>query len=467
MNRKKKLCVLSGVLAAACAVTFGVSSYEKQKEIIKNSDEIILTLDSEKVQALSWKNETDQLSFHKDETWIYDEDEAFPVDEEKINELLEPFLEFGVSFVIEEAEDLGQYGLDDPVCTIQIKTEETDYEILLGDYSKMDSERYVSIGDGKVYLVKDDPLNYYDAGLKDMIKHDELPEFEQVTQVEFAGAENYQVVYEENSANTYCKEDVYFTEREGTMVPLDTLRVKDYLQTMSWLDLTDYVTYQASAEDLGAYGLDEPELSVTVQHLYEDENQQEAEGTAVLHIGLDAETKKKLENASEDEEMDEEVTAYARVGDSEIIYQITGDSYETLMKASYNELRHQEIVTADWNDINQIDISLEGVDYTISAEGKDDKKTWYYKEEEVETAGLSESLEALKSSEFTEEAPSRKEEISLTLHLDNENFPTVEIGFFRYDGASCIAQIDGKTVSLADRAQVVGLIEAVNGIVLN
>ena len=36
-------------------------------------------------------------------------------------------------------------------------------------------ERYVSIGDGNVYLVQNDPLDQFDAVLSDMIDHDDVP----------------------------------------------------------------------------------------------------------------------------------------------------------------------------------------------------------------------------------------------------------------------------------------------------
>ena len=122
MNRSKRLYLLLGILAVVCAVTFIVCRYEEKKEQIKNSDEVLLKIEAENVTSLSWENETESLSFHKEESWIYDKDEAFPVSEDKVNELLELFREFGVSFVIEEVEDYGQYGLDDPICTINIET---------------------------------------------------------------------------------------------------------------------------------------------------------------------------------------------------------------------------------------------------------------------------------------------------------------------------------------------------------
>lgn len=52
----------------------------------------------------------------------------------------------------------------------------------------MDSQRYVFIGDGNAYLVKDDPLEYFNVELKDMIKNDETPDFENVKAINFSGS---------------------------------------------------------------------------------------------------------------------------------------------------------------------------------------------------------------------------------------------------------------------------------------
>ena len=343
MKQSKKIYILLGVLAVACIATFGVIQLEEHKEQIKNSDEIILEVPSDSVQSLSWKNKSGTFAFHKDEKWLYDEDEAFPVDEEKINELLKQFQAFGVSFVIEGVEDYGQYGLDDPVCTINLTTEDQSYEILLGKYSSMDSERYVSIGDGNVYLVKNDPLDYFDAILSDMIDHDEIPAFAQVTEIQFAGAEGYSIVYEEDSANTYCADDVYFAQQDGKKLPLDTSRVDHYLSTISNLNLTDYVTYNATEEDLRTYGLDVPELTATVDYTSENEDGGEISDTFVLNIGRDPEEKKAAEKAAEEESdssKEEGIMAYARVGESQIVYRISSDDYKELMVASYDSLRH-------------------------------------------------------------------------------------------------------------------------------
>lgn len=69
--------------------------------------------------------------------------------------------------------------------------------------------------------------------------------------------------------------------------------------------------------------------------------------------------------------------------------------------------------------------------------------------------------------EFTNERSSQKEEIGLTIHLDNKNFPLVEIKLYRYDGSRCLAAVDGESVSLVERTAVVDLIETVHAIVLD
>lgn len=480
MKRSKRIYILLGILVVACAVTFGVSRYEAQKELIQNSDEVILEIPADSVQSLSWEYEDQTLSFHKDGTWLYDEDEAFPVDEEKVNELLEQFTAFGASFIIQEVEDYSQYGLDDPVCTIQLTTDdETSYEIQLGDYSTMDSERYVSIGDGNVYLVSNDPLDYFDIELSDMIDNDDIPAMDQVTQLQFSGSEDLQVTYEEDGTGTYRDDDVYFTQQDGENLPLDTAQVDSYLQTIRYLGLTDYVTYNATEEDLQTYGLDNPDLTIQIDYTDEEDDGTQTTGTFVLSISRAPAEKAaaEAENSSTDnaaasaedttETEEEEITAYARVGESKILYQLSSDDYTTLMEASYDSFRHKEVLPADFANVAQIDISLDGQEYTITTSGEGDERVYYYGDAELDISTLQSALEDLEADSFTDEQPAQQEEISLTVQLDLENNPVVQIDLYRYDGSFCLAVVDGEPVSLVERSLVVDLVEAVNAIVLN
>ena len=162
-----------------------------------------------------------------------------------------------------------------------------------------------------------------------------------------------------------------------------------------------------------------------------------------------------------------EITAYARVGDSQIVYQISGEEYETLMAASYNDLRHTQVFWADFDGVSQLDIALDGVDYTITSKGDGEDRLWFYGDEELDITNLQRALEGVTAVEFTDEAAKSRQEIELTVHLDSEAFPQVQMQFYRYDGASCLAVVDGEPVSLVARSAVVDLMEAVRAIVLN
>lgn len=465
MNRSKKLYILLGILAAACVGTFAVTRMEERKEQIRETGEIILELPGASVQSLSWEYGGETLAFHRDEIWLYDEDENFPVSEEKINELLEQFQAFGAAFIIENVEDFGQYGLDDPICTIGLSTAEQTYEVKLGDYSKMDSQRYVSIGDGNVYLVKHDPLDEYDAVLSDMIDHDEIPDFDHVAQIQFEGAETYRITYQENSTDSYSGEDIYFTQQDGKTLPLDTSKVDSYLRSITNLNPVNYVSYHATDEELRAYGLDAPELTITVDYTTEGEHGEKTADTFVLYVSPDPEDVKAAGEAEDGGEA--EISAYIRVGESQIVYKVSSGSYQKLAAASCNDLRHSEVIWADFDHVQQIDISLEGNRYTLTSGRNGSERTWAYQEEELEITDLQSALESLTATEFIDEQPTQKEEIGLTVHLDSESFPQVEIKLYRYDGSRCLAVVDGESVSLVERAAVVDLIEAIHAVVLD
>ena len=468
MNRSKKLYVLLGILAVACIATFAVMQMEERKEQIKETGEIILELPSESVQSLSWEYNEETLAFHKDETWLYDEDENFPVSEKKINELLEQFQAFAAAFIIEDVEDFGQYGLDDPICTINMSTEEQSYEVKLGDYSKMDSQRYVSIGDGNVYLVKHDPLDDFDISLNQMIKNDEIPSLDLVTEIQFSGSENYKIVYEENSSDSYSGDDVYFVRQGGKNQPLDSSKVDSYLWLIRSMSLNNYVSYNASDEELAEYGLDDPDLSVSVVYTSENEEGDEEAGTLVVHISRDAETKAAMAETAEVEDEEAEISAgYVRINDSRIIYQVSADRYEELMATAYNDLRHTGIFWADFADVRQIDVALDGAQYAFTSEEDGDERIWSYQGKELEIADFQYALAALAAEEFSGEHPSQKQEITLILSLDNENVSEVQIELYRYDGEHCLAVVDGESISLVERSAVVDLIEAVHAIVLD
>jgi len=464
MSKSKRLYILIGVLLAVTVVTVLAGKHKTHKEEIKASGQTILEIPSDSVTSLSWDCQGKTLAFQNTNgSWLYTDDGNFPVNPEKIAALLEPLRQLAAAFVIENVEDYGQYGLDRPAGTIRITAADTAYEIQLGAFSKMDSQRYISIGDGCVYLVKEDLLKKYSLELKDLIQNDDLPLLTEATELRFSGAETYSVVREENSANTYCADDIYFSDGR----PLDTKAVKKYLGAISALNLTDYASYHVSEDELKAFGLHEPELTITVIYNAENEKKEAEEQQLVLHISRNPEELAAAQKKA-DEGAEIKVPGYVRVGNSQIVYRIGEDAVSTLMASSYDNLRHKEVLTAAFEDISRIEVSLDGNSYQLFTEGQGGKRAWHYREgDDLDIARLQRALTGLRAESFTAEAPEQKEELGLTVHLDNENHPEVSIQLYRYDGERCLAVVDSKSVSLVPRSSVISLIESIYAIVLS
>ena len=448
MNKQKKLLVMLAVLMLVSAVTVMVVRREETKEKIKNTPATVLEWSD--ISAVSWSYEGNSYAFQKtDDTWAYPEDTAFPVDQEKMEDLLEQFGDLGAAFTIEDVEDYGQYGLEKPSCTITLTQGEETVTLELGDYSKMDAQRYASLGDGNVYLLSHDPVEDFDIGLSDLIQQDQVPAFAEVEAITLSGDQTD--VFRKTEGQSLCREDEYFRDSDGG--PLDTDLTENYLKTLESLDLTDYVTYKATEEDLRDCYLDTPAQTVTVTYKPEEDG---AAQEFTLHLGK-----------APDKSEEEPGQAYARVGDSAILYKISESQYQALAACGYDDLRHQSLFTGDFSLAKELTVTLEGSTRVFTYEEQDNEEpAWYLGEEQVDLTDIQTALENLTAEAFTQEAPTGKEELSLTVKLDQEGENTLTLTFYRQDGTTVLAQANGKSLCTLPRAQVVTLTESFNAILL-
>ncbi len=454
MAKKKKLYILLLVLVSVSLVTIIVSNIEQKKEDIKTSGEVVLEIQPSEVTSLSWTIGTKTLSFTKGESWLYDDDNAYPLDNTKISDLLGIFKQFSSTYIIENVTDYDQYGLSSPICTININTSDNSYTIKLGNVSKMDSQRYVDIGDGNVYLAASDPYDSYNVELSSLILNDEIPSMKEVTSISFSGNQNYTI--NKTEGTSICEDDEYFVGDKS----LDNDLVDDYISTIKNLDLYNCVTYNVTEEELEEYGLNNPELTINIDYT---SNDNEGSQNITLYVSSNVEELEKYNNASDDDKDEDSITRYIRVNDSKIIYSISSTKYNTLTSNSYDDLRHQEIFAGDFDSVTSIDIILDGNDYTFIKDGDNFK----YNDEEIEITTLRNAITSLNADKFTNDSNSSQKEVSITLHLDNENYPTYKMDFYRFDGSSCLVYVDDLPYAYVTRSNVVSIIEAINTIVLN
>lgn len=467
MSKAKRLYVLLGVLAAVCIATFAVKHIETKKEDIRVSGETVFALDAESVTGISWTRGEDSLSFYKDDdgAWKYAADEAFSVDADKINERLGLFEAFNAAFTIENADDLGAYGLDKPECTVTLTTADGDIRVTLGDYSNMDAQRYVSFGGDTVYLAAEDPLESFGTELKAMIKNDTTPDITEADTLTFSGGESYTIVRDENG-ESICEDDIYFADGK----PLDTSKVKSYLRVIASLGLGEYASYDVNLDKLGFYGLDNPAFTVTLGYTDDDGE----EKTFSLAVG---QNKSEVEIAEKNGEDVSTVQAYCRVGESKIVYELNSVDYAALLNAGFDDLRHDELFTGDFDALASVTFTLDGENYRFDYSAEEEEKTlfsdaekrWRYNGEVIDDdaiADIESALCALSAASFTEEYPTGKSEIAVTLCFGNENADTLTLELYRRDGSFCLAEVDGKPTALCTRESMTKLCEAVYAVTL-
>ena len=85
---------------------------------------------------------------------------------------------------------------------------------------------------------------------------------------------------------------------------------------------------------------------------------------------------------------------------------------------------------------------------------------------EVDLSEVQVALESMTADEFTAAAPTGRQELTLTVHLNREGTDSVTITLYRLDGTQCLAQVDGQSLCYFPRTQAVALIEALNEILL-
>ena len=457
MTKKKKIQVLSGVLVVLCVITFGISLYTQKKEEIKTTGETIIELSNDDISSLTITYSNNELSLiKKDDVWHLENDEEFPIDNEKVSDLLSNFNNYTASFIIENVEDYGQYGLTSPEMTIVIKDkDDKTYTVEFGNYSNMDEKRYVNIGDGNVYLVNNDLTESFNIDADSLFLSDDIPTIDQAGSITVSGDLNNTIKYLTDENMSYNKEDVYYLKDGNKYLALNTTNVENYLKnSIASLDLSDYVTYTASKDDLSVYGLDDPDYTITID--YEEDN---ASKQLVLYLSMNPDDKEKMNS----KDNDDTYYSYLRVGDSENVYKLS-DYYANKLEAlTYDDLRHSEIFNADFDEVYQIDISLDGENYSLNLD--DDK--WYLDEEDVDIEDLEESIKNLNTSTFDDLEETSKQEIMFTFHLNNDYSDEYKISLYRVNSSECEVRVNGTVMGAVSRSDVVDLTETVNAIVLN
>lgn len=470
MTRGKKLFVLLLALVILTGVTLLVAHLvpDEDESTAEDTSYIIFSLDPDQVTQLSWTYEDSTVTLTKDENsnWSYPDDEAFPLDASYPDAMVQALKEVSATKTIESPENLADYGLEEAACAISVTAGDSTYELRIGDETGLGGQRYLSLGDGNVYLVDADLLEDFSLGLYDIVSMEPIPSMTDLTSVSIATTSGTLTLdYLEDSGLAYSDQYTWFWNQDGEETPLDTDLAEDLVSTVTGLTWNACVDYQADEDSLGTYGLDIPAATITVEYTEStqaatnetDENGdpiyeiQETPATFVLELG--------------DYDGD---TCYARISGSSMVYRVDGTVADTLLAAQGEDLLPQDVVLMDWSDVTSVEINLDGTTYslekTVQEETDEDGNTTetYVYQLDGQTVDITDALDSIQDLEVTgsdTDATPGTEELAFTFYQDKENFPTVTLVFSQYDSSSCLVTLNGESRLLVSRTDLLDLVD--------
>ena len=270
MKRQKNLLILVGVLAALCAGIAAVKGVQKHIDKVSTVSEDILSIDPDALTTVRWTVGGKTLTFaNSDSGWQQQDDDAFPVDQDKISDLLDHFAPLTASFVIHDVTDYSQYGLDKPTGTVTFSTADGDTTLSMGSFSSMDEKRYVMLEKGTVYLVDDDVEQALSTDHDAFLKTDSVPEYTKITKISRTGENAFSADYLPGETHSYTTDYHYYTD-DGSYTALSDDKIDTFVTRLKNLDWSDYATYTASDSSLGDYGLSSPEASFAIDYETDD-----------------------------------------------------------------------------------------------------------------------------------------------------------------------------------------------------
>lgn len=461
MKRMKKLLTLLAVLVLILGATYLAGKWNPEKEAEESTETVIFTLDADSVTQLGWNYGEEILFDRTEDGWVLAEDANFPVDASYLSTMLDMLGEISSSRTIENVEDWDQYGLEVPVCTVTVTTDTTSV-LEIGNETAMGGERYFSIGDGNAYLVDESVLSPFCYKLYDVLEYERIPTMTDVTGMEVVSeSQSYTLSCQENTGLTYFGE--YAWVMEGRI--LDTDLTEDLITSFmdySWLECVNYY-----AEDLAYYGMEDPAVTITLNY-YESVSvstgEVDEDGDPVFETRKDPVSfTLEIGNANGS-------CRYAKLPGSRMIYTISGSLVETLLNTTYYDLRPDEVLELDWDEVTSVDIILDGETYSLireirnetDEEGNVTEKTVYTMNGmDVEFEDAQNILDSLDSAGYASGTPDGVEEIRFLIHRNTEYFPEIKIAFFRYDSASCMTVLNGEATVFTERDAIAELTEAV------
>lgn len=290
MARKKKkvgtLLILIGVLILMILLYFLVIN--KKEEEDKTEDAITLsTIESDTVSEISYTMNGTTLTYKKsDDTWIDKSDTKAPINQDYVTNMLSAVSGLTADkMIVEDAQDLSEYGLDKPALDIRVTCDDgTTFELNLGDSLVVGSGCYAKLPDtDTVYSVAEGIYSAFNYTQTQMLAIEEFPAITttNITNigVKKDGKDIFIADYDQSAADAGEYYAWKISKPYNTVQKGDPTKFDSYFESYGSVTLAECVDYSCS--DLSKYGLDNPSATIDLSYYTEttDESSTTTEDT--------------------------------------------------------------------------------------------------------------------------------------------------------------------------------------------
>lgn len=377
MSKKKRqaitLCVLLLILIAA-AVGYQVISQradKKQKEEEASTEEktvSIYDLSVDDIQKIAYTIDEETVTLIlEDGIWVKDGDKDFPLSQDLVNTMANTFSGMNATkMVTEEAEDLGEFGLDKPVLSIDVTMKDgTINNLKLGLEYTMESGYYACTSAEKnVFIVAESIYSAFDYTGNQLVDMDTPPSItaDYVTRlaVDAKKGEDFEAVYDEEKSES---KDIYGWDIKkpfADTVAGDVYTLRELYGNYASLSFSECVDY--TGKNLKKYGLEKPSYTIDIDYYevveQEDESKESENAEDAKEEHIDYSYQLLIGNKDDSGE-----NYYVKSGESDMVCLMSSTTVEGLVVLNAMDYVYKNCYLGSVQTLDTIDMTYDGKDY--------------------------------------------------------------------------------------------------------
>ena len=402
------------------------SDQEAETEETEESS-LPVSVTEDEISKVTVKNGDVTMTYVKnDDTWTYEEDPDFPLDESAVNTKMNCLTTLTVDRVLESPEDLSEYGLDKPQQEVTVlKTDGTTFTLYIGNQNSSNNDFYVKVDDGAdVYTMPSSSVNAFNMQPYDVAKADSFPTLES-TNIRDIKVEKEDSTVEFSSDESGTSWTV--KDQDGNEETAGATAASDLTNAVSSLTYKKFIDYKG--DDLAQYGLDKQTETVTiVTEGTEAETEEEPEAATETETATEAVTEAVTETESETETETEEpktieVTTtlligntnddgdyYVKLADNNGVYTMSESTLDKLLNVDVLDYVSMYLNDVPMTNMKSLEVTYQGETKTLTVESEEAPvETEASREEETEADTIKISAGALDDAETETESESEAE----------------------------------------------------------